>query len=142
MEKNTFFQSLINHAMREGKKSKAHSKILKSLQILRGEQKKTAIFFFQKVFLILRPLVEVRNVRVRRSSYTVPFPTSKNRQIHLVCLWLLQTISKDKRKISFEKKLAHELTEVLRGRGETLKKKISVYQMAKKNRSNMHYRWY
>jgi ribosomal protein S7 len=136
LENISFFQSLLNHIMKKGKRSRAFSLLIESLYKFPNKE------ILSKVFKKVRPFLEVRSVRVRRSSYQVPFPTSYRRQLHLSSLWLIETVEKDTRKLSFSQKLADELENILEGKGNTLKKKEAVYQLAKKNRANMHYRWY
>jgi ribosomal protein S7 len=135
-ENISFFQSLTNHIMKKGKRSKAFNLLTTSLISFPNKE------ILSEVFNKIRPYLEIRSVRVRRSSYQVPFPTNHRRQLHLSSLWLIETIEKDKRKLSFSKKLSEELENILEGKGNTLKKKEAVYQLAKKNRANMHYRWY
>jgi ribosomal protein S7 len=138
----TFITSLINHLMRDGKKNWAHFVVMQIGTLIGKRLKKSPTFIFDRVFEILRPYIEVRKVRVRRTTYMVPFPTTEERQKHLVSFWILETVRKEKRKIDFYQKLLREIVLILLRRGETMEKKKEVYTRAEKSRSFLHYRWY
>jgi len=140
--KKAFIVSLMNHLMRDGKKNWAHNNIMKIGTLIGKRLKKSPHFIFERVFEILRPYIEVRKVRVRRTTYMVPFPTTEERQKHLVSSWILETVRKEKRKIDFYNKLLREIVLILLRKGDTIEKKREVYARAEKSRSFLHYRWY
>jgi len=142
IKNKTFSTCLTNHVMREGKKAKAHF-LIKNLGTEIGHYTDNTIDgFYSIIFNILRPFIELKRVRVRRTTYSVPFPTNLSRQQHLVAQWLLETVRKDTRKLPFEDKLRNELIRILLLKGETIEKKKDMYKRAEKSRSFMHYRWY
>jgi len=142
LKNKTFSICLTNHVMREGKKTKAHF-LISSLGTELGQYTGHTIEdIYSIIFDILRPFIELKRVRVRRTTYSVPFPTNLSRQQHLVAQWLLETVRKDARKLSFNEKLRDELIRVLLRKGETIEKKKDLYKRAEKSRSFMHYRWY
>jgi ribosomal protein S7 len=134
----TFLKKFSGHLIKKGKKTKA----LKILFRLMKSFRKNKYLLLESVFYRIKPYVEVRKVRVRRSSSLVPFPVNPARQMHLSSLWILTALKKDKRRISFPVKLREELRSLLRLKGEAFKKKTTMYSLAQKNRSNFHYRWY
>lgn len=140
--KKAFIVSLINHLMRDGKKNWSHNNIMKIGTLIGKRLKKSPHFIYERVFEILRPYIEVRKVRVRRTTYMVPFPTTEERQKHIVSSWILETVRKEKRKIDFYNKLLREIVLILLRKGETMEKKREVYARAEKSRSYLHYRWY
>lgn len=137
-----FVDNLITHLMRCGKKQHAHNVILKTGMMLGKQTNKKFYIIYTDIFNKIRPYVEVKKVRVRRTTYMVPFPTNIQRQKHLAAQWLLETIRKDKRKLNFQIKFKEEIIKILLNRGETLEKKKEVYKKAEKSRSFMHFRWY
>lgn len=134
----TFIKKFLSHILKKGKKTKVFLNLFKLL--ISFESDKYSVL--ESVFKRIKPYVEVRHVRVRRSTNLVPFPVKLNRQYHLASLWLMETIKRDKRKVSFFVKLRDEIINILNLKGETYKKKSQVYFLALKNRSNSHYRWY
>lgn len=137
-----FVKNLINHLMRCGKKQQAQNIIVKTGIFLGKQTNKKLFIIYTDVFNKIRPYVEVKKVRVRRTTYMVPFPTNFQRQKHLAAQWLLDTIRKDKRKLNFQIKFKEEIIKILLNRGETIEKKKEMYKKAEKSRSFMHYRWY
>lgn len=138
----TFINCLITHLMRCGKKNWAYLTVMQTGALIGQHGSKSSAEIYSDVFKKVRPFVEIRKVRVRRTTYMVPFPTNPQRQKHLVSAWLLETLRKDKRKISFAEKLKEELIKILLNKGETLEKKKDIYRKAEKSRSFMHFRWY
>lgn len=140
--KKTFIKKLINHLMRSGKKTFASDIVYNNGFFLSKHTNKSLYSIYSELFLKLRPYIEVRKVRVRRSTYMVPFPTNIQRQQYLVSQWLLETLRNDKRKISFDQKFREEIIKILLNQGVTLARKKDLYKKAEKSRSFAHYRWY
>lgn len=139
---SNFLSRFINHVTKKGKKQLAKKMVLSVLSILSKQYKLSSSKLMNHIFLTIRPFIEVRSVRVRRSSYLVPFPVKLHRQYHLASYWILETLANDKRKVSFETKMREEFVNILSKRGAVLAKRASIYQLAQKNRANLHYRWY
>lgn len=138
-----FIEKLINHLMRCGKKSFANKIIYTNGFLLSKYFNKSVYTIYSDVFLKLRPFVEIRKVRVRRTTYMVPFPTNLQRQYYLVSKWLLETLRNDKRTITFDKKFREEIIKILLNQESvTLEKKKEMYKKAEKSRSFAHFRWY
>ncbi len=137
-----FLARFINHVTKKGKKQLASRMVLAVLSQLAKQYKLTSSRLMNQIFLRIRPYIEVRSVRVRRSSFLVPFPVNLHRQYHLASFWILEALAKDKRKLSFETKLREEFVNILSKKGAVLKKRADIYQLAQKNRANLHYRWY
>lgn len=134
----TFFNKFLGHLIKKGKKTKSFSILLRLM--LSFKSGKYAVL--ESVFKEIKPYVEIRHVRVRRSTHMVPFPVNISRQYHLASLWILDSIRRDKRKVSFFVKLRDEIKNIFNSTGESYKKKNQTYFLALKNRSNSHYRWY
>lgn len=137
-----FIESLVTHLMRCGKKPKAKGIIINTGLLLGKQTNKKIFTIYYDIFNKIRPFVEVKKVRVRRTTYMVPFPTNLQRQKHLSAQWILETVRKDKRKLSFNIKFKEEIIKILLNRGATLEKKREMYKKAEKSRSFMHFRWY
>lgn len=139
----TFINKLINHLMRCGKKTNAANIVYTNGFFLSRNLNKSLNLIYSEIFTRLRPYVEVRKVRVRRTTYMVPFPTNIQRQQYLVSQWLLETLRNDKRKISFNQKFREEIIKILLTQESyTMIKKKDLYKKAEKSRSFAHFRWY
>lgn len=140
---NIFIKKLINHLMRCGKKSYAANIVYTNGFFLSRHLNKSLYSIYSDIFMRLRPYIEVRKVRVRRTTYMVPFPTNIQRQQYLVSQWLLETIRNDKRKINFNQKFREEIIKILLNQNsQTIEKKKELYKKAEKSRSFAHFRWY
>jgi len=140
---NIFIKKLANHLMRSGKKSFATKLIYDNGFLLSKYFNKSLYTIYSDVFLTLRPFIEIRKVRVRRTTYMVPFPTNIQRQYYLVSQWILETLRNDKRKANFNKKFRDEIIKILLNKESiTLDKKKDLYKKADKSRSFAHFRWY
>jgi ribosomal protein S7 len=95
-----------------------------------------------KIFLKLNSFVEVKRVRVKRSSHLVPFSIRLKRRSYLIIKWLMQAIKEDTRKVSMSEKLFVEISNTLK-KSPSRSVKLRNFNIAQalSNRSNIHYRW-
>jgi len=96
-----------------------------------------------KLFLKLNSFVETKKVRVKRSTYLVPFiVTSFKRKSYLIIKWLMEVVRADRRRVPLSIKLSKEIVNVLNNSSSKvlIKKGINI-RNAINNRSNMHFRW-
>ena len=95
-----------------------------------------------KLFLKLNSFVEVKRVRIRRSSHLVPFSITLKRRSYLIIKWLMQAVQEDKRKVSMSDKLYVEISNTI---GNTPSRSLKIRNLnvsqALANRSNIHFRW-
>lgn len=95
-----------------------------------------------KLFLKLNCFVEVKRVRVRRSSHLVPFSIRLKRRSYLTIKWLLQAVKEDSRKVSISEKLFLEISNTIKkAPSRSVKLRNLNISQALANRSNTHYRW-
>lgn len=95
-----------------------------------------------RLFLKLNSFVEVKRVRVRRSSHLVPFSIRLKRRYYLTIKWLLQSIKDDTRKVSMSEKLFLEISNTIKKLpSRSVKLRNLNISQALANRSNIHYRW-
>jgi ribosomal protein S7 len=67
-----------------------------------------------KLFLKLNSFVEVKRVRVQRSSHLVPFSIRLKRRSYLIIKWLMQAVKEDTSKVSMSEKLVFEIFNTLK----------------------------
>jgi ribosomal protein S7 len=95
-----------------------------------------------KIFLKLNSFVEVKRVRVKRSSHLVPFSIRLKRRSYLIIKWLMQAVKEDTRKVSMSEKLFVEISNTIKkSPSRSVKLRNFNISQALSNRSNIHYRW-
>lgn len=129
---------LINKTMMDGKKSVAAAQIYKAFEKFEDPAKT-----LEDVVNTIAPKMEVRSRRVGGASYQVPTEVKGDRKTHLALKWLLEAArSKSNKEFhSFAEKLASEMTDVLAGTGNALKKRDMVQKMADANKVFAHLKW-
>ena len=140
--KKSLYSILIGFITRSGNKSAA-IKIFNSafLKVSKNTGLSTQQILL-KLFLKLNSFVEVRKIKVRKRIFFVPFPISLKRRLYLTMKWLIQAAKENKKKISISEKIAIEIEQtVMTKTSNSLKLFKSNFDLALKNRSNLHYRW-
>lgn len=133
-------RKFINHLMLDGKKEKAEKIFLTSLNIIRLKEQKDGIFVLFRALENSRPLIELRSVRRGGATYQVPVPLKENRSISLGIKWILEVARK--KKGPFSETLSQVLIESSKNIGESVKKREATHNVALKNRSFTHFRWF
>jgi len=111
--------------------------------VLSKEVGKPSNFILFQLFKRLNVFVESKNVKIRRSTYMVPFSLNVKRRSFLIVKWLIQAAKENKKRIPISEKIAAEILLVLKNStsSKALKFKALNNKNALKNRSNIHYRW-
>ena len=91
-------------------------------------------------FSNIKPLIGFRNVRLRGSSYKVPFFLKEELQEKAALDWLVSLASKSKSSLSDS--LAKELIQASLKQGDLIKKRNEVHQLGNQNKVFAHYRWF
>lgn len=138
----TLYDKFLGFLIKKGNKIKA-KKILDSSFIKLS--KKTGLLPRQlllNLYLKLNSFVEIKKVRIRRSSHFVPFSISVKRRIYLIVKWLMIIVNNDTRKIPSSEKIYTELFNLLKtSSSKSLKLRHLNVSKAASNRSNIHFRW-
>jgi ribosomal protein S7 len=140
--KDILYNRLINLFLKKGLKNKIKSTIdlaFKELAVLTGV---STSYLLAVIFSKLNIFVEVKDISVRRSIYSVPFPLTVKRRSFIISKWILKALQQNKKRLSFKKKFINEFNLLYLGEPS----KVVTYQQANltkayKNRSNLHYRW-
>jgi len=136
-------QKLINVVMWRGKKNVARRIVYEAIDVLikrSGGDLNKGLNAFYKAFEQLIPAVEVRPRRVGGSVYQIPMEVRPDRARALAIRWLIDA-AKSRNDKTMGLRLANELSELVDGRGNAIKKKIEVHRMAEANRAFSHYAW-
>jgi ribosomal protein S7 len=124
--------------MKDGKRAKAE-KIFEKLLLelsLRGFSPLPTIFL---AINNIKPLVEIRNVKIRGNLYSIPFPLSLRRQLTFSIRNLVKSNTTKK---SFIKNVAEEIIKSSQGTSESVKRTNILHKLARQNRLFTHYRWF
>ena len=92
----------------------------------------------------VRPLIEIRKVRVARATYQVPAQISRFKGETLAVRWIIEFANKKKQKdkISLAQALAFELASAYRKQGGPRQRRSELHKLAEANRSYIRYRWW
>ena len=86
-----------------------------------------------------KPLVEIRNVKIRGNLYAIPFPLSLKRQLTFSIKTLVKFSGSKK---SLIKSVADEIIKSSEGMSESVKKANNLHKLARQNKLFTHYRWF
>ena len=85
----------------------------------------------------VKPLVEIRNVKIRGNLYSIPFPLTLKRQLTFSIRNLVSSS-----KTNIVKNVSEEIIKASQGLGENVKKTNALHKLARQNRLFTHYRWF
>lgn len=137
---NTNLQVLINHVLKQGKKSTATRVVYDAMDIIEDKMKKNPIEVFEAALRNVGPVMEVRPRRVGGATYQVPMEVDANRKLALAIRWVMAA-SRARGGRSFAEKLASELMEAAENQGAAIRKKEETHKMAEANRAFSHFRF-
>merc|ERR1712096_563883 len=137
--KDYLITKFINIIMLSGKKSVAESIVYGAFSILLKNGVEDPILVFKKAIDNIKPIIEVRSRRVGGANYQVPVEIRNERRIALAFRWLRNSASVRIEK-TMKEKLAFEVLEAPRGRGNAVKKREETHKMAEANKAFSHYK--
>ncbi|MBI2852702.1 MAG: 30S ribosomal protein S7 [Chloroflexi bacterium] len=132
--------SLVNHMMKDGKKSTAERVVYNAMDSIEQKESKAAVGVLEQAVKNATPQLEVKSRRIGGASYQVPIEVRTERGLSLAFRWLIQSARARSGKSMMEK-LAAELSDAAKGEGPTIKKRDDTHRMAEANRAFAHYRW-
>ena len=103
-----------------------------------------SLVFIQSINNI-KPIFEVKRIRIGGSTYQVPSLVSFHRQESLAIRWIIQAARDRKKKnpkINFEDCLALEILEAFKKQGNAHNKRDDLHKIAEANRAYSYYRWW
>jgi small subunit ribosomal protein S7 len=136
-------QKFINLCMIDGKKNKAQKIISKTLCRLAGYG--DVVTFIMKAIDNVKPIIEVRRIRISGSTQLVPSIISRNRQESLAIRWIVEAAIKrrnTKKSMSLDQCLLAELIDAFQKIGTVRKRRDDLHKLAESNRGFAHYRWW
>ena len=88
----------------------------------------------------MKPQVEVKTRRVGGTTYPVPTPIAKVRQLSLALRWTT-TFASARHGMGMPAAVAAEIIDAFQGQGNVIKKRDDVHKMAAANKAFAHYAW-
>lgn len=137
---NEILTKITSILMVRGKKERSEKILISAFSLLK---KKGIINPWQTMFVALskiKPLLEVKSVRVSGSTYQVPVPVDNNKQMAYALRWLLESARSRKEK-TMEERIASEIWDILNEKGSSIEKRNSLHRMAEGNQAYIHFRW-
>lgn len=128
----------INYIMQEGKKHLACKIVYGALDILETKYSKSPLQSFNVALENLKPMLEVKPIRVGASTYQVPCALEESRAVTLSMKWLIKASGK-RAETTMKARIAEELFDALNNRGSAIKIKEDTHKMAEANRSYAHF---
>ena len=128
----------INYVMERGKKQTAERIVYTALAEAEEKLKKPAMEILDEAMKNVSPLLEVKSRRVGGANYQVPLQVRAERRVQLAFRWIL-TAARSRKGKPMAEKLAFEIMEAAQNRGDAVKKKNDVQNMAAANRAFAHF---
>ena len=129
-----------NIIMFGGKKSTAEGIVYGAFRVIESKTRNDPLAMFRRALENIRPRVEVKSRRVGGATYQVPVEVRPERATSLAMRWLSQ-YGRLRAGKSARGRLADEIIEAAKERGEAVKKREDTHRMAEANKAFAHYRW-
>jgi small subunit ribosomal protein S7 len=136
-------KKLVHICMIDGKKTRSRAIVYKTFHCLaqHGDILRLLVNAIENV----KPVCEVKKVRISGTTQLVPSIITTNRQETLAIRWMLEAAAKrriNKKSMSLDQCLADEILDASRKMGIARKKRDDLHKLAQANRSFSHYRWW
>jgi len=140
--KINLYNKLLGFLIKKGNKIKAKKIIDSAFLEVSKKTGHSLSFLLFKLFFKLNIFVESKTIRVKRSSFIVPFSINLKRRSYLIIKWFMKIIVENKKKISISDKISEEIFLILKTPSSKVLKLRALNNMqALSNRSNIHFRW-
>jgi len=126
--------------MKKGDKPIAEFLVTRLVNILRKKYKVSPDFVLSEAVNNVKPFIGFRNVKLRGSSYKIPFFLKKEQQIKTALDWIISSARKSN--IDFSQSLAKELIQASLKQGDLIKKRNETHKLGNQNKVFAHYRWF
>ena len=93
----------------------------------------------------VKPIIEVKKVRISGTTQLVPSIIPKNRQICLAIRWIIEAAilrRNTKKSMTIDQCFFAELIEASQNIGTVRKRRDDLHKLAESNRGFAHYRWW
>ena len=135
------YSTFLNFFIKMGKKANVEESVEGFLNLVSKNLAISKVKIILLFFLRLNTKVEIRLIKIRQRTNTIPFLISIKRQKFLALFWFYKTISANSEKLSLKKKIVSEIVNILQNKASSVLFLEKNNQLAVKHRSNAHYRW-
>ena len=133
-------QKFISSMMYDGKRATAQAIFYNAMENVAQKTNSDALTVFKKAIENVKPLLEVKTMRVGGAYYQVPVEVNQFRRQSLAIHWLI-LYARERSGKNMIDKLAEEIMDAANSKGGAVKKKEDVHRMAEANKAFAHYRW-
>lgn len=140
---SVLISKIVNHIMKDGKKTVAAKQVYQALDLIAAKTKSDPLEYLKTALENIKPEMEVRSRRVGGANYQVPMPVRPERKQSLAIRWIVKAAADRPNKTyhTFGQKLAAEFIDAYSNQGEAIKKKLDTHKMAEANKAFSHFRW-
>ena len=128
---------LVNRVMWDGKKTIANKIVIQAMTKASEDLKIAPLELLETAVANVKPVIEVKSVRVGGANYQVPIEPYEARALRLALTWITDSARNMKGK-PMDEKLRQVLAEAYKGEGVAVAKRNSVHQTAAGNRAYAH----
>lgn len=139
---SNIYRKIVGCFTKKGKKVKTKNILSKSLITVSKTLGVKSIDVLKKFTNSLGVIIDLRTVKIRRNTFTVPVPVNSNRRNYLIAKKISKVVEENNSNQCLEKKLSQEFLNILRNKNsKSLQQRDLIVKDAVKNKSNLHYRW-
>nr|YP_007890727.1 ribosomal protein S7 [Jakoba libera]AGH24221.1 ribosomal protein S7 [Jakoba libera] len=131
---------LINRIMIDGKKSIAEKICYSSFRQIKEVTGLSPFDVFIQAIENIKPSLELRSVKIAKSTFQVPFPIHEKRKLFFATKWLVESADEKKTNEMYTS-LAFEIMDAYQNKGKCVDKKQRLHKMAEANRAYLRFRW-
>lgn len=130
----------INILLKKGKKDKAERLFNSAMGYLAQLSSDNPITVLEKAVDNIKPLIELKPIRVAGVTYRIPFELNNKRQVSIAIRWIIDT-AKISNYNNLSLAIANEVIKCYNNQGSCIKKKEEIHRIGESNRAFAHFRW-
>lgn len=127
------FKKILNILIKKGKKALALKIFLKLLKNLNSIENNSAWEIIYRSFNNVKPIIHVKKIRKSSKIFTLPKLIETEQKINISLRWILASVNNRKER-KLEDRLTNEFLDCFFGKGSTIAKKQSLYDVILINR--------
>jgi small subunit ribosomal protein S7 len=135
---NAIVAKLINHIMKDGKKSVAERVVYDAFDIISEKTKRDSLEVFDEAIRNVGPSLEVKGRRIGGANYQIPYEVRGGRRNALAMRWIIEAAQNKKGK-PMSVRLSGEIMDAAAKQGAAFKKREDVQRMAEANKAFAHF---
>lgn len=138
---NLYVKKFVNNFLKAGKKIKVENFFFDSLCLLKVRFKLDALYICLFILEEIRPVLELKSLRLGSVIYKIPVPLIKEKQLFKAIKLFSKSLHLEKVYHKFTVKFLEEVCLILRRQSQNLKHNQQLYKIASNNRAFAHFRW-